>query len=32
MVEVTEIITKGCYKGTMKSSRMYKIEWSLMDH
>jgi hypothetical protein len=32
MVEVTEIITKGSYKETMRSSRMCDIEWLLMDH
>jgi hypothetical protein len=32
MVEVTEIITEGSYKETMRSSRVCEIEWSLMDH
>jgi hypothetical protein len=32
MVEVTEFITEGSYKETMRSSRMCKIEWLLMDH
>jgi hypothetical protein len=32
MVEVKEMITEGSYKETMGTSRMCKIEWSLMDY